>query len=99
MWLVTVFCSVRIRKAVIERICSIGSNDIHFATLIDSSVIISKWVESEEGCVICAGSLVTVNITIGKHVLVNWDCIVGHGSMLGNFCTFSPRLNICGNEH
>lgn len=99
VWLVTAFGSVRTRKAVVERICSIGRDDIHFATLIDPSVIISKWVEIGEGSVICAGSIVTVNITIGKHVLVNWDCTVGHDSTLGDFCTLSPSSNICGNVH
>lgn len=99
VWLVTALGSVRTRKAVVDRICSIGRDDIHFATLIDPSVIISKWVEIGEGSVICAGSIVTVNITIGKHVLVNWDCTVGHDSTLGDFCTLSPSSNICGNVH
>lgn len=87
------------RKTVVDRICSIGRDDIHFATLIDPSVIISKWVEIGEGSVICAGSIITVNITTGKHVLVNWDCTVGHDSTVGDFCTLSPSSNICGNVH
>ena len=99
VWLVTAFGSVRTRKRVVDRICSLGRNDIHFATLIDPSVMISKWVEVGEGTVICAGSIVTVNITIGNHVLINWDCTVGHDSTVDDFCTISPSANICGNVH
>ncbi len=99
IWLVTAFGSVKTRKTVVDRICSLRRDDIHFATLIDPSVMISKWAEIGEGSVICAGSIVTVNITIGKHVLINWDCTVGHDSIIDDFCTISPSANICGNVH
>lgn len=32
----------------------------------------------EKVWVICAGTILTVDITIGRHVIINLDCTVGH---------------------
>lgn len=31
--------------------------------------------------------------------MINWDCTVGHDSIIDDFCTISPSANICGNVH
>lgn len=97
VWCVCALGSSSTRKKVVERLEE--ATNIHFATLIDPSVIISPFVTIGEGTMICAGSIVTVNIEIGRHVLVNWDCTVGHDSVIGDYCTISPSANICGNVH
>ena len=97
VWVVCALGSSKTRKTVIERLA--GCPNISFATLIDPSVIISRFVQIGEGSIICAGSIVTVNITIGRHVLVNWDCTIGHDAVIGDFCTVSPSANVCGNVH
>lgn len=49
------------------------------------------------GSIICPGSALTTHITIGAHVLVYLNCTIGHDTIIGDFCTLSPGVNISGN--
>lgn len=84
-----------IKKNIVERIKSISN--VKFATLIDPSAIISNRVNIGEGCIICAGNTITVDITIGNHVILNLDCTVGHDAIINDFVTVYPSVNISGN--
>ncbi len=87
--------SAKIRKQVIDKITGIVP-DIQYATLIDPSVLISDRVAIGEGSIICAGTIVTVDITIGCHVIINLDCTIGHDAVLEDFVTLYPSVNISG---
>lgn len=69
---------------------------IRFAILIDPSTEISKYVTIGEGTIICAHTIITVNISIGKHVIINLDCTVGHDAVLQDFVTLYPSVNVSG---
>lgn len=84
-----------VKKNIVKRIKSISN--VKFATLIDPSVIISNRVNIGEGCIICAGNIITVDITIGSHVILNLDCTVGHDAIINDFVTVYPSVNISGN--
>ena len=88
----------RVRRKVIEKAKN-TLNNIKFATVIDPSVIYSNSVEIGEGTIICAGNILTVNITIGNHVIINLDCTVGHDSILGDYDTLYPSVNVSGMSH
>lgn len=87
--------AARVKRCVAEKLSV--CNNIHFATLIDPSVIISDRVEIGEGCIICAGTIITVDITIGKHVIINLDCTLGHDDIIEDYVTIYPSVNISGN--
>lgn len=96
---VYVVCAIgaaKVRKSVTEKI---KESSIKFATLIDPSVLISKKVEVGEGTIICANSTLTVDIKIGKHVIINLDCTIGHDDIIDDFVTIYPSVNISGNVH
>ena len=50
-----------------------------------------------KGNFICAGTIITINVTIGNHVHLNLNTTIGHDSVLGNFVTTAPNVNISGN--
>ncbi len=50
-----------------------------------------------EGTIITAGNILTVDIKIGKHVMVNLDCTIGHDTVIEDFCSIMPSANISGN--
>lgn len=50
-----------------------------------------------EGCNIMTGTVITNDINIGKGVLINLNCTVGHDSHLGDFVELSPGVHISGN--
>lgn len=94
-----IVCAVgasKTRRKIIERINSILI-DAKYATLIDPSVEYSELVTVGEGSIICAHSILTVNIEIGSHVIINLDCTVGHDAVIHDFVTVYPSVNISGN--
>ena len=71
---------------------------VSFPTLIHPSVMIGNrhFVEIEEGCIICGGVIITVNIAIRRFVILNLSCTVGHDTEIGAFASFMPTVNISG---
>lgn len=70
--------------------------NIHAATLIDPTAIIGKECTVGEGSIICAGTVLTVNVHLGKCCIVNLNCTLGHDAVLSDFCTLHPSCNISG---
>lgn len=68
-----------------------------FATLIHPNVKVSKTNKIGEGSIICSGNILTVNIEIGNHVIINLDCTVGHDSIIEDYTTILPSVNLSGN--
>jgi UDP-3-O-[3-hydroxymyristoyl] glucosamine N-acyltransferase len=54
-------------------------------------------IEIGEGSIICAGSILTTNIKIGKHTHLNLHTTVGHDTEIGDFFTTAPGVKISGN--
>ena len=86
----------KIREKVIQRILGINPS-VKFATLIDPSVEMSGFSSIGEGSIICAHTILTVNVEIGRHVIINLDCTIGHDAILHDFSTLYPSVNISGN--
>ena len=49
-----------------------------------------------KGTVICAGSILTTNITIGNFSQINLNSTIGHDCNIGSFFTTAPGVNISG---
>lgn len=84
------------RKRVVERLCRIG---VSFYNAVHPSVIMSEFVELGEDVIICAGSILTVNITIGDHVHVDTNCTIAHDAVLDSYCRLGPGVRINGENH
>lgn len=67
------------------------------ATLIHPDVKMSNYNMIGKGTIICAGCIITVNTQIGKHVIINIDSTIGHDSIIGDYSTILPSVNISGN--
>ena len=81
-----------IREKIVKKI-----KNGKFATLIHPSTKISSTNKIEEGTIICSGSILTVNINIKKHCIINLDCTIGHAATLEEYVTVLPSTNISGN--
>lgn len=86
--------SAIVRKKIIKKLK--GSN-VKFATLVDPSVLLSNRVKIGEGSIVCAGTIITVDVNIGDHVIVNLDCTIGHDAVIDDFVTIYPSVNVSGN--
>jgi len=69
-----------------------------FATLIHPSAKImdEETISIGPGTSICADCILTVNIQIHAHVVVNLDCTIGHDCILEDFVTLSPGCHLSG---
>lgn len=82
------------RKKIIERL----PEETRFFTHIHKSVVImDKNVVIGEGSIICAGTVITTNVKIGKHAHLNLHSTIGHDTVIGNFFTTAPGAKISGN--
>lgn len=75
----------------------VKNQNIKFPILVHPNVIIGhKDVNIGEGTIIAASNILTVNIQIGKHVILNLQNTVGHDTSIGDYCSFMPSVNISG---
>lgn len=93
---VTAVGSPRTREAIVRRIEEAG---LQFGTLIHPRVERSKWIEVGEGTVVCAGTILTTNIRLGRHVQINLGCTLGHDSVLDDYATLAPGAHVSGWVH
>ncbi|HWD70008.1 MAG TPA: NeuD/PglB/VioB family sugar acetyltransferase [Solirubrobacteraceae bacterium] len=57
----------------------------------------TEYVSFGAGVVVCAGSILTVNLEVREHAQINLDCTVGHDAVIGAYSTLSPGVHISGN--
>lgn len=82
-----------------EKIRSKYNNSlVSFPTLVHPSVIIGDRdsVKIGEGCIICAGCILTTDITLYNLVTLNIQCTVGHDTIINDYASFMPSVNISG---
>lgn len=82
------------RKKVIEKV--IGNSALWFPNLMDPSVLLSDRIQWGKGNIVCAGTILTVNIQIRDFCIINLDCTVGHDAELSSYVTVYPSVNISG---
>ena len=68
-----------------------------FAILIHPSVRFSNTVSIGEGSIICAGSILTADISLGKHNILNLNVTVGHECEFADYVTIAPMVAVSGN--
>lgn len=84
------------RKDIANKLKSYG---IKFCDAIHPSVILSEFIKFGEGVIVCAGAILTTNIKIGNHVIINLNCTIGHDAVIEDFCTLNPTVKINGFDH
>lgn len=87
--------SSKVREKIIGNMKTVNP-DVRFATVIDPSVEMSDLVTIGEGTIVCAHTIITVNISIGRHVIINLDCTIGHDAVLQDYVTLYPSVNVSG---
>ena len=86
--------SPEIKRKIVEKLTSAT---IKFPTLIHPSVLVGdEFVSIGNGCIICAGTIITCNIEIKDFVILNLMCTVGHDTVINSFASFMPSVNISG---
>lgn len=83
-----------VKNKIIERL---KESVFDFPVLIHPSAIVGKdEVFIGRGTVICAGCIITCNIDIKEFVTLNLSSTVGHDTVINNYASFMPSVNISG---
>jgi len=91
-----VLCAIgdpRIRKRIVAE-C--GKRGVRFATIVHPSVVMSRFVWVGEGTMIMPGTVITTNVRIGKHCLINSGCRIGHDTVIEDYSSCMPATAVAG---
>jgi sugar O-acyltransferase (sialic acid O-acetyltransferase NeuD family) len=69
----------------------------YFSFIHPSAQILGNDIKIGKGSIICAGCILTTNITIGNHAHLNLQTTIGHDCEIGNYFTTAPGAKISGN--
>lgn len=84
-----------IKKRIVEEIKKIEG--VSFPTIVHPRALIGNKVHIGEGCVVCANTIITTDVVIKNHVILNLSCTIGHDSIIEDFVTVAPGSLISGN--
>ncbi|UCG17322.1 MAG: acetyltransferase [Phycisphaerales bacterium] len=65
--------------------------------LVHPAIRLSARSSVQDGSVLCEGVVITVNVHIGRHVVINRNATLGHDAEVGDYVTVSPGANVSGN--
>ena len=70
---------------------------IQFPNLIHPNVVMDiERIHLGEGNIICAGNILTTDISIGSCNILNKNSAYGHDIVIGDYCVFNSGLNMSG---
>ena len=82
------------RRKAVNRFDKIG---VKWATLIDPDCNVPDDAVVGEGSMLCAGTMMTTNIRLGRHTIVNMGCTLSHDLKAGDFATLACGIHLSGN--
>lgn len=84
--------------AKVDLLKKMDRSKIIFPIVRHPSVILQEAsaIEIGEGTILCAGSILTTDIKVGSHVLINLNCTIGHGVSIGSTSSLMPGVNVAG---
>ena len=81
------------RRRLLERLEKDG---YPFDSVIHPRVVRSKWVEIGDGCIFMPGAILTCQVKVGRHVIINCGATLSHDVTVGDYSTLSPGAKIGG---
>jgi len=82
------------RKKIVERL---PKNTKYFTFIHPTALIMGENIEIGEGGFIGANSILTTNIKVGKHVILNRGNQIGHDCVIGDYFSAMPGSIVSGN--
>lgn len=87
--------NVHVREQIVTKL--LKNEKLIFPSFIANKVAIDDSVTIGKGCIVCLGTIATVNIKCGDFCILNLSCTVGHDTVIENFVTLYPGVNVSGN--
>jgi sugar O-acyltransferase (sialic acid O-acetyltransferase NeuD family) len=88
--------SPRIKRKIYNKLAH--KTNITFPNLVHKTVISdTRYVYSGFGNIICSHVSLTTNIKLGNFIHINLNSTIGHDTVIEDFVTISPGVNVSGN--
>ena len=81
----------KIRKKIVQ------SLETNYLNAIESSAIISKSAQIDNGTVVLAGAIINADAKIGKHCIINTRALIEHDCIIEDFAHICPNATLAGN--
>lgn len=85
--------SSSVRERIDQRLTTAG---FEATRAIHPTVTWGFGVSFAPGAVVCAGTRLTTNIVVGRHVHLNLNVTVGHDAVLGDYTSVNPGAAVSG---
>ena len=74
----------------------IEQNNLNLSDPLICDSYIGEGVRISKGSIICPKSVLTCDINIGKFVVINISCTIGHDCVIEDSCVLSPNVSLSG---
>jgi sugar O-acyltransferase (sialic acid O-acetyltransferase NeuD family) len=74
----------------------LSHSPVTFPTLVHPDATLGRDIRLAEGVVVAAGSRLSTNIEVGRHVHIDQNAVVGHDCTLGDFSRLNPQACVSG---
>jgi len=74
----------------------LNNYDLNFHSYIHPSCHISVFASIGPGCILAPDTMLTGDPILNKCIFVNTEVVVGHDTVIEDYCTLFPKVEICG---
>jgi sugar O-acyltransferase (sialic acid O-acetyltransferase NeuD family) len=87
----------QVRENFVEKIESLKMKSLTPWTLHHPRAIVGHNAEIGAGSCLAPGSIITTQVKMGKHCILNVNASISHDCVIGDFTNINPGAVICGN--
>lgn len=88
--------TIEVNKRLVKQFREAGFS---FFSAIHPSIKTDRQAFIGEGVTICEGTVLTCNVSIGNHAIINIACSISHDCVIGEHVNISPGCHLAGNVH
>ncbi len=81
------------RHRLAQRLTAAGADPV---TVVHPRATVAASAELGDGCILLAGSVVSVDVVLDEHVQVHYGATIGHDARLGRCVTVLPGAHVSG---
>lgn len=84
------------RRAIAARLAELGVAEDRYASVIDPSVFVPPGCRVGAGTILLAGTVMTADVAIGRHVVCMPNVTLTHDDVLDDFATLTAGVSLAG---
>ncbi|MFG6404028.1 NeuD/PglB/VioB family sugar acetyltransferase [Microbacterium sp. P04] len=84
------------RRRIVRRLASAGVRDTRYATFVSDGARIGSTSVIGAGSIVLDGTVVTADVSIGRHVVIMPNCTITHDDVLEDYTTLAAGVALAG---